>query len=71
MNKQYKHYTDVTREILDTIKIGDLIKINNWKKPMRVMAVSKNYFVMAVKYLKPTIIPCVQNYLGTVLNIII
>lgn len=32
MNKQYKHYTDVTREILDTIKIGDLIKINNWKK---------------------------------------
>lgn len=52
MNKQYKHYTDVTREILDTIKIGDLIKINNWKKPMRVMAVSKNYFVMKSKVFK-------------------
>lgn len=46
MSKQYVHYTNVTREILDTIKVGDLIKVNNWKKPMRVKAVSDNYFVM-------------------------
>lgn len=49
MSKQYKHYTSVTKEILDTIKVGDLIKINNWKKPMRVKAVSENFFVMTQK----------------------
>ena len=49
MSKQYKHYTNVTREILDTIKVGDLIKVNDWKKPMRVKAVSKNFFVMTQK----------------------
>lgn len=47
--KQYIHYTNVTREILDTIKVGDLIKVNDWKKPMRVKAVSENYFVMTQK----------------------
>lgn len=46
MKKQYVHYTDVTREILDTIKVGDLIKVNHWKRPMRVKAVSENYFIM-------------------------
>ena len=49
MGKQYIHYDNVTREILDTIKVGDLIKINHWKKPMRVKAVSTNYFVMTQK----------------------
>lgn len=49
MKKEYIHYTDVTREILDTIKVGDLIKINDWKKPLRVKAVSNNYFVMTQK----------------------
>ena len=46
MGKQYTHYTNVTREILDMIKVGDLVKVNNWKRPMRVRAVSTNYFVM-------------------------
>ena len=49
MNKEYIHYSEVTREILDTIKVGDLIKVNDWKKPMRVKAVSDNYFVMIEK----------------------
>lgn len=48
MKSEYKHYTDITREILDTVKVGDLVKINNWKRPLRVKAVSKNYFVMAM-----------------------
>ena len=47
MKKEYTHYTNVTREILNTIKVGDLIKINDWTKPLRVKAVSENYFVMA------------------------
>ena len=46
MKKNYEHYDNVTREILDTIKVGDFIRVNNWKKPMRVKAVSDNYFVM-------------------------
>lgn len=49
MSKQYIHYTNVTKEILDTIKVGDLVKINDWKKPMKVKAVSENYFVMTQK----------------------
>lgn len=49
MAKEYIHYTNVTRENLDTVKVGDLVKINDWKKPMRVNAISKNYFVMTMK----------------------
>lgn len=46
MKKEYMHYNNITKEILDTIKVGDLIRVNDWKKPMRVKAVSDNYFVM-------------------------
>ncbi len=46
MRKQYTHYTNITRAILDTIKVGDLVRVNNWKKPMKVKAVSENFFVM-------------------------
>ena len=46
MRKQYTHYTNITRDILDTIKVGDRIKVNNWRSPMTVKAVSNNYFVM-------------------------
>jgi hypothetical protein len=49
MKKNYVHYQNITRDVLDTIKVGDLIKVNNWKKPMRVKAVSNNYFVMTRK----------------------
>ena len=49
MKRNYIHYDNVTREILDTIKVGDLIRVNNWKRPMRVKAVSENYFVMTQK----------------------
>lgn len=37
---------DITKEILDTVVVGNLIKVNDWKKPMRVKGVSENYFVM-------------------------
>ena len=46
MNNNYTHYNNITREILDTIKVGDLIKVNDWESPMEVKAVSENYFVM-------------------------
>lgn len=37
---------DITKEILDTVSIGNLVRVNDWKKPMRVKGVSENYFVM-------------------------
>lgn len=49
MNSVYNRYSksQITKEILDQIQIGDLIKINNWKQPLRVKGISENYFVMA------------------------
>ena len=46
MDNNYTHYNNITREVLDTIKVGDLIKVNDWESPMEVKAVSENYFVM-------------------------
>lgn len=46
MKKEYKYYTNVTKEILDNIKVGDYIRVNDWIKPMKVVGVSDNYFVM-------------------------
>lgn len=51
----YIHYSNVTREILDTICVEDLIKINDWKMPLRVKAVSENYFVMTRKQFGHTV----------------
>ena len=46
MKKQYKEYTEITKEILDQIKVGDFVKINDWKRPLIVVGVSENYFCM-------------------------
>lgn len=46
MSDNYVHYNNITREILDTIKVGDLVKVNDWETPMKVKAFSNNYFVM-------------------------
>ena len=52
MKKEYEIYpkTELTKEILDTIKVGDRIKVNSWKRPFTVRAVSKNYFIMIVPF---------------------
>lgn len=34
------------KDALQTVKIGDLIKVNDWRQPMKVKCVSANYFVM-------------------------
>lgn len=48
MKSTYKLYekSEITKEILDQIQVGDLVKINDWGKPLRVKGVSDNYFVM-------------------------
>ena len=43
----YEHFKTIDKSILDTkIQVGKLVKINDWKKPLRVVGVSENYFVM-------------------------
>jgi len=45
----YERIRDITKADLGRVKVGDLIRINDWKKPMRVKGVSENYFVMVQK----------------------
>lgn len=56
MSNEYMHFSEneITKEVLDSIEVGDLIKINDWKIAFRVKAVSKNYFVMARNMFKHT-----------------
>lgn len=47
--KKYDVYTTITKELLDEIKVGDLVKVNDRDKPMKVVGVSDNYFCMIQK----------------------
>ena len=49
MALEYEVYDTITKEILDSVQVGDLVKINDWKMPYRVKGVSENYFVMTRK----------------------
>ena len=49
MKNQYITYDEITKEILDTVKIGDLVKCNDWKVPLKVKGVSINYIIMSSK----------------------
>ena len=40
---------NATKEVLDKILVGALVKVNDWRSPMRVVGVSENYFCMAKK----------------------
>lgn len=55
MENRYETYTKITKELLDSISVGDLVKVNDWNKPLRVKGVSKDYFVMATKEFGKTI----------------
>ena len=37
----------ITRELLDFIKIGDMVRCNSWNRGMKVKGVSTHYFLMA------------------------
>lgn len=42
----YVKYANPDKGVLDTVRVGDLIKCNYWTAPLRVKAVSENYFIM-------------------------
>lgn len=46
MKKEYIAIVRPTKEDLDKIKVGDLVKCNDWVKPLIVKGVSDNYFIM-------------------------
>lgn len=50
----YLIYEDnnITKEVLDIIKVNDFVKINTWKRPMKVIAVSENFIIMWRKHFK-------------------
>ncbi len=37
----------LTKEVLDSVKVGDLVKCNEWKQPLIVKVTSENFFIMA------------------------
>ena len=46
--QKYKEFFEITKELLDSVELGDVVKMNDWKRGMVVRGVSENYFVMAV-----------------------
>ena len=52
---KYELHFVITKEVLDSVKAGDKIKVNDWGKPLTVKGVTENYFVMATKQFKDTI----------------
>lgn len=65
----FVHYKDITRKILDTIKVGDEILVNNWTDPMTVKCVSENYFVMTCVKDEDTYYSVCSKNLGMELSI--
>lgn len=53
MNK-YEIYgiNQITKKLLDEIQVGDLVKINSWGSPMRVLAVSDTHAIMVRRHPK-------------------
>lgn len=54
MSSSYEYYTKavITKELLDSIKIGDRIICNDWTTALTVSGVSDNYFIMYRKLKK-------------------
>lgn len=50
--KQYETYEkqNITKELLNSFKVGDLVKVNTWRKPMRIVATSENFFIMICRH---------------------
>ena len=42
----YRDYDTITSEVLDTVKVGDKVRINDWKMPLTVKGISEHFFVM-------------------------
>lgn len=71
--KQYETYQkeNITKELLNSLKVGDLVKVNAWKKPMRIVATSENFFIMLRKHFDTYMYSiCEKNKRGTAYNLL-
>lgn len=52
MSKKFDEYRgkQITKEVLDMVKVGDYIRCNDWKRAIKVRGVSENYFVAAMPF---------------------
>ena len=66
----YDVHEEITRELLDSIQVGDMVKCNDWARAKRVMGVSANYFVMATSCFGKTLYSICEKkrWLGTRYN---
>lgn len=55
-NQGYVCYSanEINKSVLDSIEVGDLVKVNDWIKPMRVKFVTENGFAMTQKNFRDT-----------------
>lgn len=55
-NQGYVCYSanEINKSVLDSIEVGDLVKVNNCTKPMRVKFVAENGFAMTQKFFGDT-----------------
>lgn len=55
-NQGYVCYSanEINKSVLDSIEVGDLVKVNDWIKPMRVKFVAENGFAMTQKNFRDT-----------------
>ena len=58
----YREYDTVTSEVLDTVKLGDKVRINGWKMPLTVKGVSEHFFVMERNAFKKPLYSVVDKY---------
>ena len=49
MKNNYIKHDEITKELLNSIEGGDLVKCNNWRGTLKVIGVSENYFLMVYK----------------------
>lgn len=52
MKNSYVYFDSVSKEILDSVEVGDYILCNSWSKPMIVIAKNNDYFIMVQKHFK-------------------
>lgn len=54
---KYKEYIekDITKELLNSVKVGDVVKCNDWKRGIKVIGVTENFFLMATPMFKKTL----------------
>lgn len=66
MSKKYTQAEVPTKESLDSILIGDLVKINDWKRAVRVYGTSENFVLVASPFMGSWLYSVIEKRPSTV-----